>query len=257
MLSQSFSFVVVSGIKDVTNAGDFFILLGFAWIVQPFLFTFFHYLVACSVEFAIANLPSQTPKRERIYLWLVSKRCLGIWKHWREGLNAFIVTFAAFFLSLFVAAIFIASPADRQESLWKLNIALYSLPISAAYLYQYDTWVRQRRTAKLASQAKNKSTKKSSPQKSKPSKLLPPVNSTEQALNSLKVENGIIPAKNVRDETPQWYVFRGGQAEGPYTKQQLQSVQKITARTNVRRTGEEIWTRAGDIQELKDFLTIK
>jgi hypothetical protein len=66
-------------------------------------------------------------------------------------------------------------------------------------------------------------------------------------------------APKVRQATPEvadWYVFRSGKAEGPYSKLQLWEVQKITARTKVRR-GEAEWQRAGEISELAKFLTDK
>ncbi|MEG4447004.1 DUF4339 domain-containing protein [Microcoleus sp. AT9_B5] len=54
-------------------------------------------------------------------------------------------------------------------------------------------------------------------------------------------------------EVPQWYVFRSGEAKGPYTKLQLWEIQEITARTKVRR-GEAEWQRAGEIPELASYL---
>ena len=63
----------------------------------------------------------------------------------------------------------------------------------------------------------------------------------------------------VRQATPEaadWYVFRSGKAEGPYSKLQLWEVQKITARTKVRR-GEADWQRAGDVSELAKYLSEK
>jgi hypothetical protein len=59
-----------------------------------------------------------------------------------------------------------------------------------------------------------------------------------------------------KSEQPQWYVFRSGKAESPYTKLQLLEVQKITDRTKVR-LGENEWRRAGEIPELAAYLTQK
>ncbi|MGB3266669.1 MAG: DUF4339 domain-containing protein [Microcoleus sp.] len=64
------------------------------------------------------------------------------------------------------------------------------------------------------------------------------------------------PTQKSQSEQPQWYVFRSGKAEGPYTKDQLRDVQKITDRTKVRR-GQTEWQRAGEISELALFLTQK
>ena len=67
------------------------------------------------------------------------------------------------------------------------------------------------------------------------------------------------PSKKPKQTTPEvadWYVFRSGKAEGPYTKLELWEVQKITARTKVRR-GEGDWQRAGEVSELTKYLTDK
>ena len=246
VLSRSFGFFVISGISEVSNTGDFFILLTVAWLVQPFVFTFLHYLTAATIEVAITRLPSQVPNYDRIHQWLTSKRCSGTWRHWREGLNAFVVLFFGFFFSLFVGALIIAAPSDRESSMWKLRIALYCLPVATAYLYQYDLWARQRRAAKQ---------ERRSPAATK----LPAPNPIEQELNQLSADAGATRMRPVRPAPPEvadWYVFRSGKAEGPYTALQLWEIQKITARTKVRR-GEAEWQRADEISELAKFLTDK
>ncbi|MEG4408999.1 DUF4339 domain-containing protein [Microcoleus sp. MON2_D5] len=66
-------------------------------------------------------------------------------------------------------------------------------------------------------------------------------------------------AKSVRQAVPEvadWYVFRSGKAEGPYTALQLWEVQKITARTKVKR-GEADWQKAGEVSELAKYLSEK
>ncbi len=252
VLSRSFGFFVISGISEVSNTGDFFILLTVAWLVQPFVFTFLHYLTAATIEAAITRLPSQVPNYDRIHQWLTSKRCSGTWRHWREGLNAFVVLFFGFFFSLFVGALIIAAPSDRESSMWKLRIALYCLPVATAYLYQYDLWARSLRAAKQERRSQNSTA--------------PAPNPIEQELNQLSADAGATRMRPVRQATPvvrqtspevaDWYVFRSGKAEGPYTKLQLWEVQKITARTKVRQ-GEAEWQRAGEISELAKFLTDK
>ncbi|MEG3836598.1 DUF4339 domain-containing protein [Microcoleus sp. Z1_C3] len=227
------------------NTGDFFILLTVAWLVQPFLFTFLHYLVAATIEAAITSLPSQTPNYDHIHQWLINKRCSGTWRHWREGLNAFVVLFLGFFFSLIVGAVIISDPSDRESSMWKLRIALYCLPVATAYLYQYDLWARQRKAAKQERRSQNSTA--------------PAPNSIEQDLNQLSADAGVTrmrPARLAAPEVANWYVFRSGKAQGPYTALQLWEIQKITARTKVRR-GEAEWQKAGEISELAKYLSEK
>ncbi|MCC3407809.1 MAG: DUF4339 domain-containing protein [Microcoleus sp. PH2017_10_PVI_O_A] len=95
---------------------------------------------------------------------------------------------------------------------------------------------------------------------------LPAADPVEVELNQLAAEFGDARMRPVRKPAPatkkpksqqaQWYVFRSGKAEGPYTKRQLRDVQKITDRTKVRR-GETEWQRAGEIPELAAYLTEK
>ncbi|WP_293341088.1 DUF4339 domain-containing protein [Microcoleus sp. CAWBG58] len=99
------------------------------------------------------------------------------------------------------------------------------------------------------------------PTKGRSPKNLPPLDPVEQDLNQLKAQSGMSRMKTARRSTPvsepaEWYVFRSGNAEGPYTKMQLLEVQKITGRTKVRR-GETEWQRAGEISELVAYLTEK
>jgi hypothetical protein len=244
VLSGSFGFFLkIGGISEVSNTDDFLIVLMVAWLVQPFLFTFFHYLVAATIEAAITALPSQTPNYDRIHQWLTSKRCPGTWRHWREGLNAFVVLFLGFFFSLIVGGLGIAMPGYQVSSMWKVIITLSSLPVATAYLYQYDIWARQRRAVKQERRSQNSTA--------------PAPNPIEQELNQLSADAGATrmrPARLAAPEVADWYLFRSGKAEGPYTALQLWEIQKITARTKVRR-GEGDWQRAGEVSELTKYLT--
>ncbi len=62
--------------------------------------------------------------------------------------------------------------------------------------------------------------------------------------------------KKAAPEVADWYVFRSGKPEGPYTALQLWEVQKITDRSKVRR-GEADWQRAGEVPELAKYLSKK
>jgi len=95
---------------------------------------------------------------------------------------------------------------------------------------------------------------------------LPAPDPVEVELNQLAAELGDVRIRPIRkpasatqkpkSQQAQWYVFRSGKAEGPYTKRQLRDVQKINDRTKVR-LGQAEWQRAGEIPELAQFLTQK
>jgi hypothetical protein len=106
------------------------------------------------------------------------------------------------------------------------------MTVVSAYLYQYDLRARQRRAAKQKERSQNSTSPTPEP-----------------------VEPQVKPAKQSTPEVADWYVFRSG-PKGPYTKLQLWEVQKITARTKVRR-GEADWQRAGEIPELAKYLSEK
>ena len=63
------------------------------------------------------------------------------------------------------------------------------------------------------------------------------------------------PAKQAAPEVSDWYVFRSGKAEEPYSKLQLWKVQKITDHTKVRR-GKSDRQPADEIPELAKYLTL-
>jgi hypothetical protein len=101
-------------------------------------------------------------------------------------------------------------------------------------LWLYERVLRKR---KPKTKSQTKPTKKPTPTSS------PPV-------------RAIKTPKQATPEIADWYVFRAGKAEGPYTALQLWEIQKITARTKVRR-GKANWQRAGEVSELAKFLSEK
>ncbi|MEG4058560.1 MULTISPECIES: DUF4339 domain-containing protein [unclassified Microcoleus] len=207
--------------------------------------------------------PKLAPVRQ--YL---ADRCGLERSHWREGLNALIVSFVAFVVTVFVLSQVLQIPradADDFESIiLRQNLIQFAremIPIGmffvSAYIYQYDLWARHRRAAKLAAKAK---AQEPTQKRSHTRKVAAP-NPADQELNKLRAESGMSRMKTTKPaeatpELPEWYVFRSGNAEGPYTKLQLLDVQKVTARTKVRR-GEAEWQRAGEIPELAAYLTEK
>jgi len=211
------------------------------WIWVALLFTFFNW----ASSFVARYLPQN--------LGLSAKQ-----PPWKEGLNAFIISFVASILVSFVVFAIIPAPSSKSDvyrhNTYKLRQAVMQLrftviPIGmtvvSAYLYQYDLWARQRRAAKQEGQLQNSTE--------------PAPNPIEQELNQLSADAGATrmrPVRQATSEVADWYVFRSGKAEGPYTKLQLWEVQKITARTKVRQ-GEAEWQRAGEISELAKFLSEK
>lgn len=263
----TYALTVLVNSKLLHGDSVFAALIG-AWTTLPLLFSFFYWAIACVARSVLTHLPvhpTLAPVRE--YLtdnWSGSER-----SHWREGLNAFIVSFVAFIVTVFVLAYLLPAPskadvADEYELLILRQNILYlrreMIPIGmflvSAYLYQYDLWVRHRRAVKSAAKTKAQEPKK---RRSPSTTNLPSPDPIDQELNRLRAESGMSRMKTVRPTVPEvreWYVFRSGNAEGPYTKLQLRDIQQITDRTKVRR-GEADWQRAGDIPELVAYLTRK
>ncbi|MEZ2250225.1 GYF domain-containing protein [Microcoleus sp.] len=247
------------------------VLIG-AWATVPFLFTFFHWVISSVAKFLLTHLPAY-PKLNPVRQYLTDRWSGSERSHWREGLNAFIVSFVAFTISLFVVSYLTPVPSKvdadyargfylLRKNLLRLRVEL--IPIGmflvSAYLYQYDLWARHRRAVK--SVAKTKTPGPGQKKKRSPTGNLPAPDPVEQELNKLKAESGMNQMKTVRREVssvldiPEWYVFRSGKSEGPYTKLQLLEIQEITARTKVRR-GLTDWRRAAEIPELETYLTEK
>jgi hypothetical protein len=214
------------------------------WIWVALLFTFFNWASTFVVNLLLVHLP-QNPTfeslRQRLTAWSNTKQ-----PPWKEGLNAFIISSVASILVSFVVFAIIPAPPSRfdvyRHNTYKLRQTMIQvrftlIPIGmtviSAYFYQYDLWVRQRRATKQEARSQN---------------FTPPT--------PIPVEPRVKPVKQAAPEVADWYVFRSGKAEGPYTALQLWEIQKITARTKVRR-GEAEWQRAGEIAELAKFLTDK
>ncbi|MEG5037963.1 MULTISPECIES: DUF4339 domain-containing protein [unclassified Microcoleus] len=145
--------------------------------------------------------------------------------------------------------------SETQEEILGSAVALVWVAV-----WHFWGWPREVEIARGKPEAKK--SQSSAKKKRSPNSNSPPPNPVEQELNQLKATTGMNRMKSVRrstqptPEVPQWYVFRSGEAKGPYTRLQLWEVQEITARSKVRR-GEAEWQRAGEIPELASYLTQK
>ncbi|MDB9513065.1 DUF4339 domain-containing protein [Kamptonema animale CS-326] len=153
-----------------------------------------------------------------------------------------------------------ASQGKPTETSEALSGALYLVWTTIAMIL-WHFWGRKQ-AAKIMAATKAKATKgkAKTTKKAKKTKAKTPADPIEVELNQIKGELGATVMRPVRKTATSqqvlWEVFRSGPV-GPYTKEQLRSQQKITAKTNVRRVGENDWTRAGEIPELADFLSSK
>ena len=164
-LAQSFSFVLRRGIPLVSDDIGFLTLLLAAWLIQLPLFFVFHFLAVKILNPLLTMLPGRFRVARKF-----KRRHTGIRSHFREGLNAVVVIFFAFSLSLLVQLALFYWPAraiDPAQFLTNISIltnvaiagefdfwliklagALSSLTLLAAPLYQYDFRVRRMRVAR-------------------------------------------------------------------------------------------------------------
>ncbi|WP_333063056.1 MULTISPECIES: glycoside hydrolase family protein [unclassified Microcoleus] len=164
-LAQSFSFVLGRGIPFVSDDIGFLTLLLAAWLIQLPVFFVFHLFAVKILNPLLIMLPGRFRVARKF-----KRRHTGIRSHLREGLNAVVVIFFAFNLSLLVQlAIFywparsidpaqlltgistltnVATAGELDFWLSKLAGVLSSLTLLAAPLYQYDFRVRRMRVAR-------------------------------------------------------------------------------------------------------------
>lgn len=125
---------------------------------------------------------------------------------------------------------------ERPTTMWDFLTWLFFLGSTGTWAWRnratWGQWLLKFQGTKNTSQPTQETTPKPKPLPKK----LPP-----------------LPDPLAKPEVAEWEVFRNGKPEGIYTREQLSTIQKITARTNVRRVGG-IWTRAGEIPELADFI---
>jgi hypothetical protein len=194
-----------------------------------------------------------------IGVWVSFSTLMGVWNHficvfkgetkpWKvqtksvaEAVGALKVSFwsdviAVVFGLFFLFALNSALKLNEKDSKALLGLTILLVPViwffSISLLYEA---VLGKQKSKVKS--KTKRNKEPAPTSS------PPVRT-------------IKTPKQATPEVADWYVFRSGKAEGPYTKLQLWEVQQITARTKVRR-GEANWQRAGEVSELAKYLSDK
>lgn len=167
-LAQSFSFIVNRGISSASDDIGFLTLLLAAWLVQFPLFFVLHFFAVTILNPILTLLPGRFGIARKF-----QRRRTGMRSHFREGLNALVVLFMAFTLSLLVQIAIFYSQARSLDlgqflagistltnvalagefDFWLLRLAgvLSSLTLLAAPLYQYDFRVRRLRAAqKLA-----------------------------------------------------------------------------------------------------------
>ncbi len=164
-LAESFSFALNRGIALVSDDIGFLALLLAAWLVQFPLFLVAHFVAVKILNPLLMLLPGRWGIARQF-----KRRRTGFRSHLREGLNALVVMFLAFNLSLLVQIAIFYWPARSiypaqllaniltltnvaiagEFDFWpiKLAAALSSLTLLAAPIYQYDFRVRRMRAAK-------------------------------------------------------------------------------------------------------------
>jgi hypothetical protein len=191
--------------------------------------------------------------------WIGFSALMGVWSHlictskgetklWKvqtksvaEAVDTLKISFVSDSIAVVLGLFFLFAlnstfKPNEEDSKVLLGLTILLVPVIWFFLtpWLYERALRKR---KSKTQPKTKPSKKTAPTSSQP------VRRTK-------------PAKQAAPEVADWYVFRSGKAEGPYTALQLWEVQKITARTKVRR-GEAVWQRAGEVSELAKYFTDK
>jgi hypothetical protein len=191
--------------------------------------------------------------------WIGFSALMGVWSHlvcgskgetklWKvqtksvaEAVDTLKISFLSDSIAIVLGLFFLfalnsALKPNEEDSKVLLGLTVLLVPVIWFFL---TPWLYERALSKRKSktQPKTKPSKKPAPTSS------PPVRT-------------IKTPKQATPEVADWYVFRSGKAEGPYTALQLWEVQKITARTKVRR-GESKWQRVGEVSELAKYLSEK
>ncbi|MEG4409261.1 hypothetical protein [Microcoleus sp. MON2_D5] len=157
----------VKGQFPVQSAEDLAAILIGGWIWVAILFSWLHWFSVFAANLLLTHLP-QKPSldnfRQRLTAWSNTKQA-----HWKEGLNAFIISFVT---SIFVVCVvFSVVPAPSRQEAYnndsyelrqfmihvRFTLILIGMAIVSAYFYQYDLWARQRKAAKQERQLQNSS----------------------------------------------------------------------------------------------------
>jgi hypothetical protein len=179
------------------------------------------------------------------HLICASKGETKLWKVQTKSVTEAVDTLKISFLSdsiaivlglFFLFALNATLKPNEEDSKVLLGLTVLLVPVIWFFL---TPWLYERALSKRKSKTQPKT---------KPSKKPTPTSNPSARRTK--------PAKQAAPEVADWYVFRSGKAEGPYTALQLWEVQKITARTKVRR-GEADWQRAGEVSELAKYLSEK
>ena len=133
-LAQSFSFVVRRGIPFVSDDIGFLTLLLAAWLIQLPLFFICHFLAVKILNPLLIMLPGRFRVARKF-----KRRHTGIRSHLREGLNAVVVIFFAFNLSLLVQLAIFYWPA-RSIDPAQLLTGISTLT-NVAIAGEFDFWL--------------------------------------------------------------------------------------------------------------------
>jgi GYF domain 2 len=269
--------------KLIPISGEGIVFWVFAtWLTSAASMTFYHHCLTGIFFWVAPRYPQTFPGYKELPRQFATVKPAKSWiePNWdssREGINALIISLVAAVITIIclILLLYTAVPEGVEQS-QKDSVVFYKVldtvaifisfgmtaaksnqPItevlpqeleplinawfilfclwigSVLLLYQYDLWARRRRAAKQERRSQNSTIPTPDP-----------------------VQRRVKPAKQAAPEVADWYVFRSGKAEGPYSKLQLWEVQNITARTKVRRS-ETGWQRAGEIPELAKYLNEK
>lgn len=180
-------------IENSDSSNFFVVLIAMCWLIHLPIVAYYHHVFMLILHWLKTWCPSWLIRYTNLHQRLVQpirSRWPGL-ASWREGLNALIVLLVAVLITVIINIPFYRQPLGLEElRSYRIQITTIYV-IVAAYLYQYDFWVRQRRATHKAVQG-NKSNKAKQPPVA--------IDPIEAELEQLRIQMGVHQVKGKKNK---------------------------------------------------------